>query len=207
MRLLIIAAIVTALLLSSSSAIAAGCKYKQKEIDVFTKERMVRTDWDALHGSASRFFGQMIGSLSVLDVAATREGDRRYLDFKVKLSDTTMYTPRDWELRDAIAVPKGASLTIVLADETAIEVYADKTVRGTTKVKYDEGIYVVKSTLTPRYALDDVTIKALVAQEALGVRMTVSNGIFEFTSGGNYIDFGIHKKSKGGIRDAIYCVE
>jgi len=207
MRKLVTAAATVTLLLSGGSAIAAGCVYKQKEIDVFTKERMVRTDWDALHGSASRFFGQMIGSLSVLDVAATREGDRRFLDFKVKLSDTTMYTPKDKELRDAIAVPKGASLTIVLADETTIEVYADKTARGNTKVKYDKGIYVVKSTLTSRYALDDVTIKALVAQEALAVRMTVSNGIFEFTSGGNHIDFGIHEKSKGGIRDVIYCVE
>jgi len=206
-RTLISAAIATALLLSSSSAVAAGCKYTQKEIDVFTKERMVRTDWDALHGGASRFFGEIIGALSVLEVAATREGDRRYLNFKVRVSDTTMYAPRDWELRDAIAVPKGASLTIVLADETIIELYADKTIRGTTKAKNDEGTYVVKSTITPRYVLDDVTIKALVAQEALAVRMAVSNGIFEFTSGGSHIDFGVHEKSRGGIRDAIYCAE
>ena len=197
---------ILALLAASASADAANCKFKKNEIDPFDKIRIMRTGWVPLQSSASRHFGELIGALSNIEVAGVREGDRLYLRFKVRLNDATQRAPMDRQLRDAIYVLQGATLAIVLADESHVDLYAEKTVRGTTRAKRDGQWYEIRSTIDQRYEMHESVIGDLMAQDALAIRMSVKNGDYSFATDEGYIDFGINKQSQSDIRNTIACL-
>lgn len=194
------------LLFAALSANAAGCEFTKYETDVFTKQKMVTTDWESLQSGASSAFGQLIGALSEVSVAGVREGEQQFLSLKIKLSDATHKRPSDQDLQYAIAISKDARLWIQLADKTSVELQAERSVRGKTKSKYDDGWYVVKSTLIVRYPLNAETSTLLTQQIATDLRLAAQNGRFEFVGNSGHIDFGIHKKSVTDIQSVIGCL-
>lgn len=212
MRILLLA-IASMLLVSPVARAVSECGYTINEVDPFTGEFMVTTDWEPLKSGFSEAVGHALGALSDISVAAIREGEQDYLALKLKLSDTTAFRPSDDDLQHAIFVPEGAGLWVVMANQTMVQLFADQAVRGKTKAKKDntllamEGGYLVKSTVIIRYALDTDTSEALTMQPAIGLRLNLRNRKFEFGYERGHIDFGIHEKSFGDIRTVIGCLD
>lgn len=194
-------------MLSTSTVSAAECKYKQNETDMFTKQRVITTEWDSLKSGTSKVFGKVLGDWSDFEVGGMREGEQLFLRFKVELSDTAWHEPLDSQLKNAVLIPDGTSLTVVMADKSEVLLYAEKAVWGRTTAEPDNGVYVVRSTLVASYPLNEETAQALAAQEASHVSMTVHRTHFEFGMDGRFVELDIHDKSKGGIRDAIDCLK
>lgn len=214
MRNLILLLTTASILLIRPDAVAASeCKFTINEVDPFTGELMVTTKWAALRSGMSEIVGQAFGDLSDISAAAVREGEQDYLALKLKLSDTTGSRPSDDDLRNAVFVPEGAGLWVVMGDQTTAQLFADQAVRGKTKAKKDgailatEGRYLVKSTVIIRYALDAAAREALTQQHATGLRLNLRNRKFEFGYERGHIDFGIHEKSTGDISAVIGCLD
>jgi hypothetical protein len=209
------------LLLTTASILLAGpvtanaseCKFVINEVDPFTGKLMVTTAWEPLKSGMSEIVGQAFGDLSDISAAAVREGEQDYLALKLKLSDTTGSRPSDDDLQYAVSVPEGAGLWVVMGDQTTVQLFTDKAVRGKTKAKKDgailvsDGRYLVKSTVIIRYALDAAAREALTQQSATGLRLNLRNRKFEFGYERGHIDFGIHEKSVGDISAIIGCLE
>lgn len=201
------------LLTSPVAAATPECKFTINEIDPFTKELMVMTEWEQLKSGLSEAIGLAYGDLSDISAAAIREGEQDYLALKLKLSDTTGTRPSDDDLQYAVSVPEGAGLWVVMDDQTTVQLFADKAVRGKTKARKDgailatEGRYLVKSTVVIRYALDAATREALTKQPATGLRLNLRNRKFEFGYERGHIDFGIHEKSVGDISTVVGCLD
>lgn len=198
--------------ISATASAAADCKFAVNEIDPFTREQMVTTEWVSLKSGLSEALGHAVGTLRNVSAAAIREGERDYLALKLKLSDTTMYRPSDEELQYAVSVPEGAGLWVMTADQVKVQLFADKAVMGKTKAKKDdtllaiEGGYLVRSTVIIRYALDEAARESLVGQPAIAIRLNLRNKNFNFGYERGRIDFGIHKKSVNDIGDVIDCL-
>ena len=205
----------TASILLTSPVVAAApeCKFTINEIDPFTNDLMITTEWEQLKSGLSEAVGLAFGDLSDISAAAIREGEQDYLALKLKLSDTTATRPSDDDLQYAVSVPEGAGLWVVLGDQTTVQLFADKAVRGRTKAKKDgaifatEGRYLVKSTVIIRYVLDAAARDALTRQPAIGLRLNLRNRKFEFGYERGHIDFGVHEKSVGDISTVIGCLD
>jgi hypothetical protein len=205
-------AIAPMLLVSPVAGAVSECEYTINEVDPFTGELMVTTEWEPLKSGFSAAVGHALGALSDISAAAIREGEQDYLALKLKLSDTTAFRPSDDDLQYAVFVPEGAGLWVVLANQTMVQLFADQPVRGKTKAKKDntllaiEGGYLVKSTVIIRYALDAAARESLSGQPAIAIRLNLRNQTFDFGYERGHIDFGIHKKSDGDISAVIGCL-
>ena len=207
MKHLVLAVIAVSMLATGSTANAAGCKYKQNETDLFTKQKMVRTDWVDMTSWISGSFNQAIGNRHEISIAATGEGDQNFIAVNIKLSDTTRYAPDEADMYHALLVPRGAALLITLADESEIELYALKEVRGTTRVKYDQGTFVVSTKFTNQYRLSAEAAAALTAQDVIYIRVAANSPRYEFVSDSGTIDFKVNKKGTGAFRTAVSCLQ
>lgn len=196
-----------AMLAAGSMANAADCKYKQNETDLFTKQKMVRTDWVDMTSWISGTFNKTIGNRHEISIAASSEGVQDFVAINIKLSDTTQYAPDEEDIYHALLVPKGALLFITLADESEIELYALKEVRGTTRVKYDQGTFVVSTKFTNHYRLSAEAAAALTSQDVIYIRVAANSRRYEFVSGRGTIDFKVNKKGTGAFRTAVSCLQ
>jgi len=207
MKHLILVATAISMFLAVPTADAAGCKYKQNETDLFTKQKMVKTEWVDMTSWISGSFNAAIGNRHEISIAATGEGNQNFIAVNVKLSDTTQYAPDEEDMYHALLVPRGAPLIITLADESEIELYALKEVRGTTRVKYDQGTFVVSTKFTSQYRLSTETAAALIAQDVIYIRVAADSRRYDFLSDQGTIDFKVNKKGNGAFRAAVSCLQ
>jgi hypothetical protein len=207
MKNIILVTIAISLLTIASVADAAGCKYKQNEIDLFTKEKLVRTDWFDMTSWISGAFNKTIGNRHELSVAAAGEGPQNFVLVNIKLSDTTRYAPDEEDMYHALLIPKGATLSITLADESVIELHAIKEVRGATRAKYDQGTFVISTKFTNQYRLGADAADALTSQDAIYIRLAASSRRYEFVSDAGTIDFKVNKKGNGAFKQTISCLQ
>jgi hypothetical protein len=207
MKHLALVATAISMLMIASVADAAGCKYKQNEIDLFTKEKLVKTDWFDMTSWISGSFNAAIGNRHEISIAAAGEGSQNFVLVNIKLSDTTRYAPDEMDMYHALVVPKGAALSITLADESEIELHALKEVRGTTRVKYDQGTFVISTKFTNHYRLGTDAADALTSQDVIYIRLAASSRRYEFVSDRGTIDFKVNKKGNGAFMQAISCLQ
>jgi len=207
MKRLILVAAVISLFAAGSTANAAGCKYKQNEIDLFTKEKLVRTDWFDMTSWISGSFNAAIGNRHEISIAAAGEGRQNFVLVNIKLSDTTRYAPDEEDMYHALFIPKGAPLFVTLADESEIELHAAKDVRGTTRAKYDQGTFVISTKLSSQYRLGTDAADALTSQDVIYIRLAASSRRYEFVSDAGTIDFKVNKKGNGAFRETITCLQ
>jgi hypothetical protein len=189
------------------TANAAGCKYKQNETDLFTKEKLIRTDWFDMTSWISGSFNAAIGNRHEISVAASGEGRHNFVLVRIKLSDTTQYRPDEADMYHALFVPQGAPLFITLADESEVELHAVKDVRGTTRVKYDHGTYVVSTNFINQYRLGTDAADALTGQDVIYIRLAAHSGRYGFVSDAGTIDFKVNKKGNAAFKQTISCLK
>jgi len=187
-------------LLTAPSALAAKCSYATNTKDKFTKETTVQTDWNSLHG----LFDFSSDSDFTMSISAYAPNDEQYLIVKIsamKFSDTE---PRAYELEDLIVVSEGASLMVMMKDESVVELFSSQRRSARTHVlKPNAGSnitdnYVIDYDIDARYVLDAESAEALSAQDATHIRVVSDNK--------NY-DIEIHKRSVGDIRNAVGCIQ
>jgi len=154
-RTLVALAVAALMLAASPAADAASCKFKQNEIDDFTQQRLLKIDWVDMTGWMSSTFKRTIGDRKDIEIAAESAGGRSLLKFRLKLSNAVKSRPYERDLYNALYVPAGSNLEIVMADESIIELIVDEEVRGTNRAKYDDGWWVVTSKFTVRYPVGD----------------------------------------------------
>ena len=70
-----------------ADANAASCEYKQNEVDDFTGERLVKSDWEKMTGWASSQFKRTVGARKDIEVGADWNGSQFLLKFRLKMSD------------------------------------------------------------------------------------------------------------------------
>jgi hypothetical protein len=185
---------------------AASCNYEVNEIDLFTKEKLVSTEWHAMTSVVSSAFKIAVNERTSLFVAGVSEGDNRFVAVRLRLSNGIAGTPTNAELRDALVVTGGSSLTITLADKSEIVLHARKDVRATTRHGYPGTQSVVESIIVVHYAVGDDEFDALIDQDASSVSMSATGGRFRFVDSNGQINFKLNRKGRDKFSEALVCL-
>ena len=112
--------------------------------------------------------------------------------------------PPEYELLDAIVIPEGARLLVMMADETVVTLFSKNELRVNSKLLPPEtgsnitSKFAIDTLAYIHYALDAESISALTSQNATNLRVEAVDK--------NY-DIEIHKKSFGDLRKAIECIQ
>jgi len=189
-----------------ASAEDVECKYMRDGIDPFTNEKRVTTKWSPLTGWLSDVINQSMDKNSEISVVAIVRGEQTLIAMQLKLSDTTKYEPTHKDIRDAILIPQGARLQISMADGSVVDLYAEKSTKGYTRANYEDGIFVIKTTVTAVYPLDADATAALGDKNASSVRLAVSSRKYTFTENRGLFKTNIHEKARGNIRQVLDCI-
>src|ERR1039457_4009552 len=101
------------------------CKYQTNEVDKFTKKKILATKWD-------RFTKFMAQPTFVSGIA---EGDKKYVGIKiVSTSNSSQSKPSNEDVNNSISsmyIPMGAKITVLMADQSTIELKTEQETRGT----------------------------------------------------------------------------
>ena len=190
-----------------ASASATKCEYERDEINAFTKEQLVATKALKLMSWFKVFMNKEKGHNSEIRVYAVRENEQSFLALEVRLRKTSAEEPSGEDLRTGLTIPDGAELLILMADRSIVSLYSDKAVTANTRYEMDEGNYLIKSSATIRYRLDESTISALTSQDATKVRFAGTSGRLGFVNEKGNVDFEITKKAIGYFKRSILCLQ
>jgi len=199
-------ATIIAFLVISSAADAASCKYKVNETDLFTKQKLVTTEWYSMTSAMSSAFKILVSDRTSVSVAALSEGEQNFIAVKLKLNDGAYNKPSNEDMRDALLVEEGSPLIIILADESQIVLDARKTVRGTTRYGHSGGNPVVESNIVVHYPIEDDDIDALLEQDAGFVIVSATAGRFAFLDSNSQINFKMNRKGRDRFTEALTCL-
>lgn len=198
-KLLLVSAIIL-IMVAAPVAHAEKCKYNENRIDDFTGEKKLSTKWNLFHSaiSVNRF----------AEAAGITEGDSNYLAIRTINEELLGYDLYGDELRNRFVVPEGATLLILLADDTVVELAADKEVTAVSRSSSGnsqltesselEIRYKIKTTAVIKYRLDASSYAALTSQAATHLRLSSNSGDH---------DFKVHKKLTGEIQNALLCLK
>jgi len=194
---------VTAMILimvAAPVAHAEKCKYNENRIDDFTGEKILSTKWKLFH-SAIRVNG-------FAEAAGITEGPSNFLAIRTINEELLGYDLYGDELRNRFVVAEGATLLILLADDTVVELAADKEVTGVsrsssansqlTESSELEIRYKIRTTAIIKYRLDASSYAALTGQAATHLRLSSNSGDH---------DFKVHKKLTDEIQNALLCLK
>ena len=195
------------MLAASPAADAASCKFKQNEIDDFTQQRLLKIDWVDMTGWMSSTFKRTIGDRKDIEIAAESAGGRSLLKFRLRLSNAVRKQPYEHDLYNALYVPAGSNLEIVMADESIIELMVDEEVRGTSRAKYDDGWWVVTSKFTVRYPVGDALAERLAHEDVVYLRVAARSHNYDFVTEQGTIEFNINKKAQQAFRNVFGCLQ
>ena len=199
-------ATIIAFLVISSAADAASCKFKVNEVDLFTKQKLVATEWYSMTSAMSSAFKILVADRTSVSVAAMSEGDQNFIAIKLKFNDGVYNEPSNEDMRDALLVEKGSQLVIILEDESQIVLEARKTVRGVTRFGDVGGNPVVKSNVVVHYPVGDEDIEALLEQNAGFVIVSATAGRFAFLDSNSQANFKMNRKGRDRFTEALTCL-
>ena len=197
--MLLLAALTVLIIAAIPAANAKECRYSKNEIDDFTNEKLLTTKWHLFHTAIQTTGFAYASGITV--------GDRDYLAIRIATEETLSYELDDDELRTRFVVPEGASLLILLADDTIVELPAQQQATGVARSSSadsrDSGNslevrYEVKLDAVIRYSLNASAFEALSSQTATHVRLTTNSGDH---------DFEVHDKLTDEIQKAVLCLK
>ncbi len=202
----LLAIAVFAFLVTSSVVEAASCKYTQNEIDSFTKEKIVTTQWISMSNVLGRAFKSMVDSQKKIAVAATRNGDENFLSFKINMSRSASRRPSQSTLRDALWIPRESRVTVTMLDETMTDIFTVKDARGNTHSSYDGNAYVIETGIIVQFQLDDDEISELTEQGVTSLEFEANSSGVDFSDGGS-LTFKVGRKGRDALQRALNCVD
>ena len=178
------AGIVVSLIFGCGAAHAAKCKYETDTTNAITNEKVQWTKW-----SHFKLFNTANGYL-----AGVVEGDRKYLAIQVVSYEWRPDRPSKEDLDSAVIIPAGATLLVLLADESVVELHAENEVIGDSEFfvprswKNGADDYQVQTYTVVKYPLNDFALSALLAQGANDLRMEASDGDHDYSFGDKPVD-------------------
>ena len=202
----LIVTIVALFLAAGSAANAASCKFEVNEIDLFTKQHLITTEWYSMTSVMSKAMLSIKfenEETSIIHVAAVREGDQTSLALRIKVSDETNIPITNEDLRDALYVAQGSPLTITLADKSTIVLYAGKNVRGTTRSSSGGS---VNSSIVVLYPLGASELDALLEQNVRKISIAATSGRFAYLDSNGRISYKTNKKGRDRFIEALECL-
>lgn len=138
------------------------------------------------------------------------EGDERYLALQIVAFDGfSEARPSKEDIDSAMVIPDNAKLSILLADGSIFDLFADREVVGDTSIVVNgseldgdfqigrEDGYSFKSHSIVKFPLDDAAIAALKAQLATDMRLHATGKNYDITFG---------SKPSDKIQEAIACI-
>ncbi len=188
--LTILAFFITSQILAQNS----NCKYSRNEIDKFTKVKILIT-------KPQRFTKFFDAAAFVYGVA---EGEKKSLGVQIVTKKYLANKPSQADLDEAVVVPKGSKIIILLEDESTLELTTDTPYNGSsifenprTGGNGSKGYQVITTTAI-KYPVNETSSKVLTSKPAKSVRVAVENA--------NY-DYDFAKKETGAIQDILKCTE
>jgi hypothetical protein len=187
---------------SAETSWAADCKYQWDTNNYRTGEKVLWTRWVM----NKRMITTGVHGL----LAGVLEGDQRYLALQTfSVVEHSDQRPTKADIDSAMVIPDNAKLSILMADGTTFDLFAEHGVTGDTSIivngsEPDDHFvmgrrsgYTYSSNATVKFALDDDMIATLKAQRATDMRL--------HSPGKNYdITFGSKPSDK--IQDVIACI-
>lgn len=191
-----------ALAFFSASDAWADCKYQWDTHNYRTGEKVLWSRWVMNKRiNTSGVYGLLSGVL---------EGDERYLALQIVAFDGfSEARPSKEDIDSAMVIPDNAKLSILLADGSIFDLFADREVVGDTSIVVNgseldgdfqigrEDGYSFKSHSIVKFPLDDAAIAALKAQLATDMRLHATGKNYDITFG---------SKPSDKIQEAIACI-
>jgi hypothetical protein len=181
---------------------AAECRYEEDKIDTFTKQQVRLTKPTYLTGQSSN---------PRISIAASKVGPKHELLLELLVSrysaEMTPVQLRD----DAIVIPAGANLLVLLADETVVKLPAST--ERTFNARYlppnaesnsGSSQHRALAVADIAYDLDAAAIAALSAQDAVALRVEVADSVFDIAERNH--DITLRKKFQSRLRDMVSCL-
>jgi hypothetical protein len=185
-------------LLGVAPVLAAKCKIADNTEDLFAGVPIIRTKWDRISPNWEKSLEEYIGYVS-----ASSEGEETYLHIRLRHLEPLRFKPTKDELANALRVPAGTELRVMMADNSVIALPAAELSVGETVVHspysktYNTDDYIVITNADVKYAVDATAADELNAQDA---------AMFRLQSSSRSHDIQIHKKSLDAIKKALACV-
>jgi hypothetical protein len=185
-------------LLGSGSAQAAKCKLADNTEDLFAGVTIIRTKWDRISPNWEKPLEEYIGYVS-----ASSEGEATYFHIRLHHLEQVRFKPTKDELANALRVPEGTELLVMMADKSVIALPAAELSVGEVVIHspysktYNTDDYIVITNADVKYAVDVATFDELMAQDA---------AMFRLQSSTRNHDIPIHKNSLDAIKIALACV-
>lgn len=193
----------------TSGAYAADCEFNRDEVNPATNERYVQTKRVMLTDRGVGFVSRVMkGHASEILASAVGKGSENYVLLQIRLQRTYAEMLNEDDLRDALTVPEGAKMMILMADDSIVSLHASQTAMAKTETGFDsDGNLTVGVRTAIFYGLDDSTAKVLAGQDAMVVRIAAKSGRMNLIGRENSINFGTTKTSKGAFKRAVLCLE
>jgi hypothetical protein len=201
------------MLLIGAPADAAKCKLEDESVNQFTRESSKSLKWKSLTSTMSNMFGKApegAHEVKAAAVSARFEGQNTYLAIRINLEESMYQEPPPYELENAISIPDGSQLLILMDDGAILRLPVEKAVSfdstftapgvgsSTGFRKTSTQQYVKSTEAIVNYVLDESTTAALKAQDATNMRVE---------AGDTYYDIDIHKKSTGDVAETLECLQ
>jgi hypothetical protein len=179
------------MLFATTAASAAKCKFQTDTVNVFTGEKIRWTKWDTFTLRIDKDHYVLLSGIS--------EGDRRYLGLRPHVSKLQMERPTKADLDNALVIPVGGKLSIVLSDDSALELHSDQGLIGDSDFEIlKSGEYSLNTDAIIKYSLNNYTMKTLAAQRIKRLRLETVDG---------NIDFEFSGKGSSKHKEKLACVQ
>ena len=189
-------------LCSASDSWAADCKYQWDTNNYRTGEKVVWTRWVI----NKRMITNGVYGL----LAGVSEGDKKYLALQtVVFNEYTTVRPTKEDIDSAMVIPDNAKLSILMADGSIFDLFAQSGGVGDTSVTVhgattDEDFlsdklsgYTYNSHAIVKFALDADAIATLNGQLATDMRLHATGKNYDITFG---------KKPSDKIQEVLACI-
>jgi len=165
------------ILFASAGANAAKCKFQTETLNVFTGEKIRWTKWDTFTLRIDKDHYVLLSGIS--------EGDRRFLGLRPHVSKLQPDRPTKADLDSAVVIPDAGKLSILLSDDSVLELHTDKGTIGDSDFElFKSGKYSLNTDAIIKYSLNSYTMKTMAAQRIKQLKLATVDGNIDFEFGG-----------------------
>ncbi len=182
-------ALAVSMFFSVATANAAKCKYNVDTVNHRTGEKVRWTKWNTFRLRQDPVM-----------LAVVAEGDRKYLALRMNgPRGTRTDRPTKAVLDSGLIVQEGANLLVLMADESVLELHAEKeVVADSYYYVMGNGTFDLNFTVIIKYELDDGALTELTSKRLKVLRLSAGDEDFDFEFG----DKGSDRVSK-----ALVCIQ
>jgi hypothetical protein len=198
----LIAVLTMALTLFSASDARADCKYQWDTSNYRTGEKVLWSRW---------VMNKRVNTTGVYGLlSGVKEGGKKYLALQtVAFDGFSAARPGKEDIDSAMVIPDNAKLSVLLADGTIFDLFAEHGVVGDTSIVVNgseldgdfqigrKDGYSFKSHSIVKFLLDDAAIAALNAQLATDLRLHATGKNYDITFG---------SKPSDKIQEVLACI-